>query len=228
MKPRIIAHRGASGHATENSLAAFREAIRLGADGIELDVQVARTGELIVHHDPVLPGRGTLGDLDLATIRSSPLPNGEPIPTLEEALEAIRPAPPNRRLEVWIELKVLPSPADRRLLDTIDRAPCAGSCAVHSFDHRIIARLGSLRPSLRRGILSASYPIDPVTPMNAAGGSALWQEWRLIDAALVDRVHEAGGEVIAWTVNHREVAEQLARLGVDALCGNWPERLKLG
>jgi hypothetical protein len=58
---------------------------------------------------------------------------------------------------------------------------------VHSFDHRIIARLGGVHPGLRRGVLSASYPVDPAGPMSSAGATVLWQEATLIDAELVRR-----------------------------------------
>jgi glycerophosphoryl diester phosphodiesterase len=221
-QPRILAHRGASGHACENSLAAFREAARLGADGVELDIHAAADGSLVVHHDPAIAGVGPIASNTLPAIRSVPLSDGEPIPTLEEALAALG------GLEVWIEAKGLPPSADLDLLGVIARAPFPARCAVHSFDHRIVARLGALRPSLRRGVLSASYPLDPAGPMVAAGATALWQASPLIDAELVESVHSRGGEVIAWTVDDPALARRLAALGVDALCGNYPERLRLG
>jgi glycerophosphoryl diester phosphodiesterase len=220
--PRILAHRGASGHQPENSLAAFREAIRLGADGVELDVHASMDGELVVHHDPVIAGVGPIGERELAAIRKTRLSNGEPIPTLAEALEVLGP------VEVWIELKSLPASADARLLSVMDAAAPGSRCAVHSFDHRIVARLGEQRPELRRGILSGSYPLDPVTPLRATGATALWQQWQLIDRELAAAVHRGGAELIAWTVNDRATAMTLARLGVDALCGNYPERLRWG
>jgi glycerophosphoryl diester phosphodiesterase len=218
--PRILAHRGASGHALENSLAAFDAARKLGADGVELDVHATADGMLLVHHDPELPGRGAIGALTGSEIETLVLSNGEPIPTLPKALEVLG------GLEVWIEVKALPVSADLGLLAAIDGSPTPDRCAVHSFDHRIIARLGSLRPTLRRGILSASYPLDPVGPMVTAGATALWQESHLIDAELVEAIHRRGGEVIAWTVNDPAMARQLGALGVDALCGNYPERLR--
>lgn len=221
-RPRILAHRGASGYSLENSLESFRDAIRRGADGVELDVHATRDGGLIVHHDPGIPGLGAIAAATSSAIRTVLLANGEPTPTLAEALAAIGNA------ETWIEVKALPEEADQTLLRTIDAAPAPGRCAVHSFDHRIVGRLGALRPGLRRGILSSAYPSDPVALMHSVGATVLWQDWRLIDAELVDAVHRKEGEVIAWTVNDADAARRLAALGVDALCGNYPERLRLG
>lgn len=217
---RVLAHRGASGVALENSIAAFLKARELGADGVELDIHATRDGELVVHHDPDLPSLGPIRDLAAAGLAGARLPNGEPIPTLSGALEVLG------GLEVWIEVKALPADSDAALLARIDQAPSPELCGIHSFDHRIIARLHRARPGLRLGVLSASYPLDLTGPMLAAGARVLWQEARLIDAELVDTVHRRGGQVIAWTVNDQALARGLRQLGVDALCGNYPERLR--
>lgn len=218
--PRVLAHRGASGVAFENSLTAFREARRLGADGVELDVHLSRDGGLIVHHDPLIPGVGPIVAQDTEVIRATRLPNGEQIPTLDEALAELQ------GLEVWIELKSLPASGDEILLRLLEGSDPALT-GVHAFDHRIVARLGERLPSLRRGILSVSYPVDPVAPLRQAGASALWQEWHLIDAELVREVHRMGGELIAWTVPDRDTARTLGALGVDAVCGNYPDQLRI-
>jgi glycerophosphoryl diester phosphodiesterase len=221
-RPRVLAHRGASGHAFENSLTAFRAARDQGADGVELDIHATEDGALVVHHDPSISGLGSIEDLSLAAVKTVLLPNGEAIPTLAEALQVLE------GLEVWVEVKSLPADLDSSLLAALNASPRPDLCRVHSFDHRIVRRLGELRPSLRRGVLSASYPLDPAAPMLAAGATALWQEASLIDAELVAAVHRKGGEVIAWTVNDAALARRLGALGVDALCGNYPERLILG
>ena len=218
-RPIILAHRGASGHRCENSLEAFREARTLGADGVELDVHTTKDGGLVVHHDPGLPGLGSIADLELEQVRRHRLSNGEPVPDLASALSALE------GLEVWIELKTLPSSSDSELLTTIDDSPSPDACAVHSFDHRIVARIGSRRPGLRRGILSTAYPMDPFAQLVAAGANTLWQEWHLIDTQLVDGIHRMGAKLIAWTVNDAALAHRLTELGVDGLCGNFPERL---
>lgn len=217
----MLAHRGASGYELENTLAAFRRAVTLAADGIELDVHSTRDGELIVHHDAELAGAGLIADLTMTELQQYRLANGEPLPTLEAALAAIG------NVDVWVEVKALPDAYDQRLLSVLGEGPAPGRYGVHSFDHRIVRRIAAASGEVRTGILLAARLLDPVTPMRAAGASVLWQEWTMIDADLVDAVHDAGGEVIAWTVNETAAAEQLAALGVDALCGNYPDRLRI-
>jgi glycerophosphoryl diester phosphodiesterase len=98
---------------------------------------------------------------------------------------------------------------------------------VHSFDHRIIQRLGEARPGLRRGILLSDQVEDPLAAMRAVGATTLWQDWRRIDRELVSRVNDAGCTVVAWTVNEIGDLERLVRLGVDGLCGNYPDRIRV-
>jgi glycerophosphoryl diester phosphodiesterase len=219
-RPSIIAHRGASGHETENSLAAFRLAVAVGADGVELDVHTTRDGHVVVHHDPVLAGLGPIAELGAPAVRAHRLHNGEPLPSLPEALEAIGDR------DVWVELKTLNARFDEALLHTLDHGPAPDRYAVHAFDHRIVARLGERRPDLRRGVLLSSYLLDPLAPLTATGASTLWQEQHLIDAAIVERVHTAGYTIIAWTVNSPQDVTRLLALGVDGLCGNYPDRIR--
>jgi glycerophosphoryl diester phosphodiesterase len=219
-RPTVIAHRGASGYEYENSPAAFRRAVMLGADGVELDIHATRDGAIVVHHDAAVPGAGPIGQLTGAEARRVRLPNGETLPLLSEVLELL----PER--DVWIEVKCLPPIHDPSLFEVLDRGPCPSRYAVHSFDHRIVRRLGETRPDLRRGILLSSYLIDPISTMRAVGATALWQEWHQVDRELVGRVHDAGCLLIAWTVNEIGDLERLARMGVDGLCGNYPDRMR--
>jgi glycerophosphoryl diester phosphodiesterase len=217
----VIAHRGASGHALENSPAAFRQAVALGADGVELDVHASADGELVVHHDPAIPGLGPIAALEGAAIRRHRLANGEPVPTLAEALGLLT------GLDVWVELKSLPSQWDRRLLAVLDAGPEPARYAVHSFDHRIIARLGAERPGLRRGALLASYLLDMLAVLRATGADTLWMDAELIDADLVALLHGSGFALIAWTANDEPEIARLADLGVDGICGNFPDRIRV-
>jgi glycerophosphoryl diester phosphodiesterase len=75
-------------------------------------------------------------------------------------------------------------------------------------------------------LLSASYVLDPVAMLEAAGATTLWQECHLIDPELVAALHHRNREVLAWTANDEAEIERLARLDVDGICGNYPDRIR--
>ncbi len=211
----VIGHRGASAYEYENSRAAFRAARARGADAVELDIHASADGTLFVHHDEVVSGVH-ITRADSAHVRALRLPNGESVPTLEDALAVIDPA-----LRVFVEVKSLPPTFDDRLLATLDAS--GGRCAVHGFDHRIVRRLGLARPELPRGVLLASYPLRPLEPLQDTGASVLWEDQSLIDGALVETLHGAGYQIYAWTVNAPDDLRRLISLGVDGLCTNAPD-----
>lgn len=193
----------------------------LDADGVELDIHATRDGGIVVHHDPDIPGHGAIAQLTLAEARQVRIRNGEPLPQLAEVLDLVGDR------DVWVEVKTLPAVHDQELLEILDRGPAPDRYAVHSFDHRIVYRLGQALPRLRRGILLSAYVRDPVSVMRAAGATTLWQEWQQVDQDLVSQVHESGGAVIAWTVNELGDLDRMVRLGVDGLCGNYPDRIRV-
>jgi glycerophosphoryl diester phosphodiesterase len=216
-RPLIIAHRGASAYEYENSLAAFRAAAPRGADGVELDVHATSDGVLFVHHDVALDG-SPITQATAGQVRTWRLPNGEPVPTLDQALDAI-----DAGLKVFIEVKSLPPQFDGRLFTSLDRGGNKSRCAVHGFDHRIVGRLGLARPDLPRGVLLSSYPIRPLEVLEETGATVLWEESGMIDEALVETVHGARYQLFAWTVNDEAEMRRLADLGVDGLCTNFPD-----
>lgn len=199
---------------------AFQTAIAMGCDGIELDFHATRDGELVVHHDPLLPHGGPISGMSASEVADWPLEDGLPAPSLADVLGL------GAACDYFLEAKGLPEQADERLLELIASSGFPERIHVHAFDHRVIARLHRKAPGLSLGVLSASVPIDPVTPVLAAGARTLWQAAELIDRDLVERCRDGGLEVIAWTVNDRAEARRLGELGVAGLCGNWPERLR--
>jgi len=220
MRPLAIAHRGASVAEVENSLAAFRAALSLGADAVELDVHATADGALVVHHDEMI-GRHHVAHCAFTEVREHRLRNGEPVPTLEEALAIIVP-----EMIAFVEVKSLAPRWDARLFDAIDRTGAPQRVRIHSFDHRIVHRLGAERPQLGRGVLSSAYPVHAVRMMEDADAQALWQHAPLVDLALVEKVHAADGVVYAWTLDDPDKMERLLALGVDGLCTNHPERAR--
>jgi glycerophosphoryl diester phosphodiesterase len=218
----IIAHRGASADAHENTLAAFTRALEQGADGIELDVHATRDGAVVVHHDPVLRVAGGapraiagMSALEVAAVR---LASGDPIPTLDETLAVV-----GARATVYVEVKGVGIEA--ALVACLRRHPGCRT-AVHAFDHRIPVAVRELRPGTPIGFLSASYPLDPIAMLARGTPDALWQHASMIDAALVDAAHGGGARVIAWTENDPGRARALLAMGVDAICTDAPGLLR--
>ena len=216
-RPLVIAHRGAAGYEVENSLAAFRTAGDQGADAVELDIHTTADGAFVVQHGDRVAGR-LIPQSSLKDVRAHPLPNGEPIPTLEEALAAIVP-----RMIAFVEVKTVPPRCDEKLFQVIEQTGAPSRVALHAFDHRVIRRLGERRPHIRRGVLMASYPVDPLRALQDADATILWQNNAYVDEALVAAVHGAGMVVHVWTVNDPEEMRQLAGIGVDGLCSDVPD-----
>jgi len=219
VKPLVIAHRGASSVELENSLAAFRTAAGLGADGVELDVHSTIDGEIVVHHDPSVLGL-PIAQARARDLAAVPLANGEPIPTLAQALDVLG------TLRVFVEVKVLDSRWDDRLLATLDRGPNPAGYAVHSFLEPVIRRLGEKRPTLQRGILSEVRSPSAKQILEDAGAQTLWPEQTTIEEGLVQAVHGLGATLIAWTVDNPADMERLVRCVEDSICTNHPERAR--
>jgi glycerophosphoryl diester phosphodiesterase len=217
--PLVIAHRGASGTELENSLAAFRAAASAGADGVELDVHATADGELIVHHDETIDGTHHIAHSSARGISALRLRNGEPVPTLSQALAAIPPP-----LQVFVEVKSLAPRWDERLLETLDRGPNPTGYAVHSFDHRIVRRLGECRPTLTCGVLASAYFVRPIAALEDARASILWQERMTADEILVRTVHGAGARIFVWTVDDPVEMTRFVAWRVDGICTNYPAR----
>lgn len=219
MKPLVIAHRGASSIALENSLAAFRLAAGQGADAVELDVHSTLDGEIVVHHDPSLLGL-PIAQARARDLQAVQLANGEPIPTLAQALAVLG------TLKVFVEIKVLEPRWDDRLLKVLAEGPNPGGYAIHSFAYHVVRRLAEQRPGLPVGILSEVETRSPSQTLADAKAQTLWQERGTLDERLVKTVHDLGATIIAWTVDDPDDMERLTRWGVDGLCTNHPERAR--
>ena len=205
----IIAHRGAPRQHAENTLPGFAQALAWGVDGIELDVWRTRDGVVVVHHDPAARGQPPIVTLPAKAL----VPE---IPTLAAVLEAV-----GGRATVYVEIKQPGIEEDA--LSVILSSPTP--CAIHAFDHRVAARVTARATAVPTGVLVSSYLIDPAAALRAAGARDWWQAWEFIDRPLVDRIHDAGGRVIAWTVNDPAIARALETLGVDGICTDVADHL---
>lgn len=233
-RPLRIGHRGAAGTHPENTLASFRQAVALGADGIEFDVQQTRDGHLVVLHDPTLDRttnlRGLVKDLTLDEVRRAdagrwkgPQFAGERVPTLRELLRELSPS-----LLLFLELKAgsLHYPGiEDELLRVLQEEGALGRTQVSSFDHQALHRLHQLAPDLSLGMLYTCNLMDPVGLAQAVGAGALHPAFLWVTPDLVVRAHAAGLQVIAWTVNEPGFIQQMKAYGVDGIISDFPDRL---
>lgn len=232
---QVIAHRGASGLAPENTLAAVRRAVADGADAVECDVHRTRDGALVVLHDPtlgrttdaaaVLPGRGPwdVSELTLAELRRLDAGSwwgrqhtGEVVPTLEEWLTAVGP------LHALVEVKW---PERYAGIEHDLDAVLTGRVSVQSFDHAFLRRFKEVAGDASVGALVGRRPWRRDLVEVASWADQLNPRWRLVTRGLVDRAHELGLAVHPWTVDHLPQMARLGELGVDGLITNHPARL---
>jgi glycerophosphoryl diester phosphodiesterase len=228
-RPWIIAHRGASADAPENTLAAFRLAREQGADGIELDVQRCRSGEVVVFHDHDLQRlaarTGRVAELDWGELSQADV-RGERIPRLEDALAAI-----GSELLINVELKTASGWAQRVRDDGLARAVAAllarsdARVLVSSFDPLLLARFRAAAPTVPTGLLFSANQSVPLRRGWAAWlvrPTALHPQAQLVDAVALAHWRARGFAVHTWTVDDPAELRALAALGVDAVITNRP------
>jgi glycerophosphoryl diester phosphodiesterase len=236
MKPLVLAHRGASAYAPENTLAAFNLAFDLGADGIELDVTLTQDGVVVVIHDDTVDrttnGHGAIKAMTLAEVKQLDASfkfekqRGERIPTLAEALSAVK------RGIVNIELKSTTLKTDgieAATLAVIAETRAADRVIISSFNPFALYRMAQLNPRLPRGLLySANLPLYLrrawLRPL--ARPTALHPDYSMVTREYVTWAHAKGYKVNTWTVDDPDEMKRLVELGVDAIITNKPDVLR--
>jgi glycerophosphoryl diester phosphodiesterase len=227
--PLVLGHRGASYDAPENTVSAFKLARQLGADGVELDTLLSRDGIPVVIHnftlDETTDGAGPVKDLDLARLKTLDAGSyydiqfkGEPIPTLDEALEAIGP-----ELVVNIELKTTRLRADgleMAVLNVIRRHNAAGRVIISSFNPFALRRFRALALDIPIGYLYS--PDEPIYLrfgwfMLGVQHEARHPHHSLVDAKYMAWARAHDYRVHTWTVDAPERIRELRDLGVDAI-----------
>lgn len=230
-KPLVIAHRGASGEAPENTMAAFRLAHEQGADGIELDIFLTTDGEVVVTHDENLE-RLTGRDMEtqkafLAELRQLDFGKGEKIPTLPEVFEAFG----TKFAVINIEIKstgFFTNGIEKKLVSLIRKFGLTDKIYVSSFNALHLMRMKRIAPEIKRGYLV--WPEHFYSP---------WKIWpRLCGATTLNLPHDwatearlqnyrrLGCDLWVWTVNTKEEMKRWVREGVSAIITNFPAHLK--
>jgi glycerophosphoryl diester phosphodiesterase len=234
-KVLVLGHRGALGHAPENTMASFELGLELGADLLEMDIHMSHDGELIVMHDAEVSrttdGHGMIHDLALAEIKKLDAGawfgdrfRGQRVPTLPEVLAWAK-----NRIPLVIEIKGSPHPApgiEEAMVEVLRDHDMLDEVMAISFHHTSVKRVKELEPKLATGILFSGHLVDTVGVAKAALADSVRPKWSYWTAELVEEVHAAGLTAHAWNANDEKRAEYLVGLGIDCIGTNYPERLR--
>ena len=222
-----IAHRGARGHAPENTLLAIDRGIQLGAPWVEIDVQLhPASGELLVLHDlrvdRTTNGSGLLAELPLQKLRALDAGQGQQIPTLAEVLDLIQ-----QRVGLNIELKTWGGTAAavaQLLREYLDDGWPADGLLVSSFHLPELWEFRQLLPEVPVGVLTCGVPLDWAGVASEFGAAALCVSAEFVDPKLVADAHARGLKLYVYTVNLPEDIAIMRGLGVDGVFSDYPER----
>lgn len=230
---RLIAHRGASGCAPENTMAAFRRALELGAKSMELDVHQTADRELAVIHDEDfkrVAGRAArVGRLSWKEARAldvgswfDPRFSAEKVPSLSEVMDLLE-----GKAELNIEIKKgssLYPGIEERVVALIRARRAWDWTAVSSFDHKALYAVRALDPRARIGYLQGLTSLKTAfREIEALKGESLNQSLRQVSPGKVRQAHDRGVKVLVYTVNKPEDAARLAKMGVDGIFTNFPD-----
>jgi len=231
----VIAHRGASAEAPENTIAAFELAITRGADGIALDVRLSRDDQPVVIHDSTLErttdGTGRVRDrtvrelkrLDAGGWRGSEF-KGQRIQTLPEIFERFRD-----RSRFWIELAGdfdLDPGIEERIVSMIEVYDVLDRAFVQSFDHRALDRISGLNPEVQLGVLTAEPPIRGMIWEPATSRRAICPAADLATGRQIAEIRQAGLDCYVWTVDEPAQMDRLVEWGVSGIITNRPGLLR--
>lgn len=237
-RPMVVAHRGSSGTAPENTMAAIRRAVEAGAKFVEIDVQRTADERLIVFHDAVL-GRTTNGSgrvdahtyQEIARLDAGSWMDesyaGEQVPLLIDVLDYLR-----GKVYLNIELKSYegdPEEGEKFLaavLRTIDVADMSAYTLLSSFDHRLLAHCATINPNIPYAVIL--HPDDRGLPSERAlpvGARAVVMSKSQLSHERVRDAKEHGLPLAIYTINTKEDAVRAARYGVDAIVSNFPETI---
>jgi glycerophosphoryl diester phosphodiesterase len=210
----VFAHRGCTDGFTENTIDAFAEARRLGADGVELDVRLTADGALAIHHDAEIPGVGIVADLGVADLPAN-------VPLLADVLAVcegmvvnveIKNAPQDPGWDAGEAVAALTAAA-------IDEAGWTGRVIVSSFQVATLRAVQAADGRLPLGALwgFATEPGPALAEAAGSGFAAVHPFVMSVDRPLVERAHALGLGVNVWTVNAPHDLRAMVEMGVDTV-----------
>ena len=223
----IYAHRGASAYAPENTLEAFRMAMEMGADGVELDVHLSKDGELMVIHDDTVDrttdGHGHVRDMTLEELKALDARNGMDaypgvkIPTLREVYALLQPTGAMVNIEVKTTETFYPG-IEEKLLELEREMGMVGRTVYSSFNHYTIANLRKLDPEAKLGLLYMSGLYEPWNYAKLVGAEYIHPIYfNLMIPGLAQGCQENGIGINTWTVDDGDMIGLCLRSGANVI-----------
>jgi glycerophosphoryl diester phosphodiesterase len=242
-KTQIVAHRGASGHAPETTLEAYRIALQMAADFVEVDVHLARDGTIVCIHDSdvrrTTNGKGRVADLTLSELKlldagswfnkknpgkARPEFAGLQIPSLQEVLDLLK----ENKTGIYVEIKdpELYGPHfESSLVSLIRRNDFENRTLFLSFSPQSLAKTKKIDSSIPAALLISKLAGNPVQAALAIDADELAIRYDLANSDFINAAHEKGLSVSVWTVDEPEDLRRMILLGVDRIITTYPDRL---
>jgi glycerophosphoryl diester phosphodiesterase len=240
---QVVAHRGASGYAPETTLEAYRLALEMGVDFVEMDIHMLGDGTLVAMHDPdvkrTTDGKGRLSRLTLEQVKSldagswfnrayprkaRPEYAGLRVPTVQEIFDLVKKSSAG----VYAELKNperYPAGLESALISMIRENRFEKRSRVISFSAESIGKIKKLDAAIQTGLLISRPGRDPVGKTIRVPADELAMRYDRATPAIINSAKEQGLSVSVWTVDRKPDMERMMRIGVDRITTNYPDRL---
>ena len=222
-----IGHRGAKGHIAENTIASIRKAIELGADGIEIDVFLCKSGEIVLFHDKTLEkltnGYGNIEDKNLEELRKLKVLNSSySIPTLEEVLKSIDK-------DVFLNIELKGRNTAQGSLDLIRKYIRKNKIELNnilfsSFNWEELKDLRSLSDKVQLALITEEDPLLAIDYALKLKAVAINPNYKDLNEQNIPMINEKGLKIYTWTVNSKIEIDKLKTLNVNGIITDFPDR----
>ena len=218
-----IGHRGAAGHAPENTIQAIEKAIALNADFVELDVRRSLDGHLVIIHDAgvdrTTDGHGAVAELTLAELRRLTIANELRIPTLRDALKAAA-----GHVGLLLELKA--EGLAEQVWTEVRTCRATGVLIYASFFHAELLRIRETNPGAQTMALLEAVPVHPTTFAIDSQATHVGLAFDSLNPPFVQALHQADLQVFTYTVNEPADISRARGMGVDGIISDFPDRIE--
>ena len=226
-RTQIMAHRGFSGKFPENTLLAFKEAIKLGVDSVELDVHHTKDGVIVVSHDKDLKrcaGKpGEITQLTYAEIQTYDLPQQQKVPTLKEVLECLTPS----KLKINIEIKG--EDTEQPTYDLVTQLHLQDRVCYCSFRLSALQKLREISPTATLALIYSRLPKGGLDHCFKEGklvqAAFLNPEVHSLSTARIKKIHAQGFKINTWIIDSPKLLAKAQKLGIEEVTSNHPDRL---